>query len=978
MKWPWATLGGLIAASMTYLSCREAVPPCLRRSPPLGRTLGVHRTSWRIPFPRHASMSLVLGFRGAWVSYTPPRVPQQRRPYDAALPTSSGYRLAGSPACHGLPQCPGWGHWISHCCVAIVFGSGLCLGPCFSCAPPLLAGVLGSVCICVRAPLVPHQSWLGYAVWVCVLRLGFQLRPATPGWAVAGCVCLCACSQFTPPILAGVCGVGVCACARVSAAPRHSLLGCWGACVFVCALDLYPANPGWGARCGCVFLGSGFGYAPSLLAGVSGCVCVRVRPPLVTRHSWPGCAVRVCVLGLRFRLRPATPGWDFGMCVCLCARSACTPRILAGVCGVGVCAWARVSAAHRYSRLGCWRVCLFVCALRFYPTTSGRHVRCGCVCLGSGFGCAPPLLVGLLRSVCVCVRAPPGCAVWVCVLALGFRLRPATPRWGVGVCVCLCARSACTPRILAGMCGVGVCAWARVLAAHRHSWPGCWRVCFFVCALRFYPTTSGRHVRCGCVCLGSGFGCALPFLAGVLRSVCVCVRAPPGCAVWVCVLALGFWLRPVSAGWGVGVCFFLCALFACTLPLLAGVCGVGVCAWARVSAAPRHSWLSCWSVCLFVCLLRFYPTTPRLGVLCGRVCLGSGFGCAPALMAWVLACVFVCVRVALLPYHSWPGLAVWVCVLGLGFRLRPATPGWGVRRVCVCLGSRLGCALPLLAWVLACVFVCVRALFLPYHSWPGFAVWVCVLGLGPRLRPATPGWGVEVCVCLCARSSWVCGVGVCACTRVSAAPRHSSLGCWRVCVCLCALFACTLPLLARVCGVGVCAWARAWLRPATPRWAVGLCVCLCARSALTLPLLAAVCGVGVCAWARVSAAHRHSWLGCWRVCLFVCELCFYPTTRGQGLRCGCVCLGSRFGCAPPLLAGVLRSVCVCVRAPPGCAVLVCVLALWSRLRPAFPGLGVGVCVCLSALTACTLPLLTGVCGVGVCAWARVSAAPRHS
>ena len=41
------------------LSCREGGPPCLRTSPPLGRTLEVHRTSWRIPFPRHACIEAV-------------------------------------------------------------------------------------------------------------------------------------------------------------------------------------------------------------------------------------------------------------------------------------------------------------------------------------------------------------------------------------------------------------------------------------------------------------------------------------------------------------------------------------------------------------------------------------------------------------------------------------------------------------------------------------------------------------------------------------------------------------------------------------------------------------------------------------------------------------------------------------------------------------------------------------------------------
>ena len=42
---PRAAQGELIAASVTYLSRLEGVPPCLRTSPPLGRTPGVHRTS---------------------------------------------------------------------------------------------------------------------------------------------------------------------------------------------------------------------------------------------------------------------------------------------------------------------------------------------------------------------------------------------------------------------------------------------------------------------------------------------------------------------------------------------------------------------------------------------------------------------------------------------------------------------------------------------------------------------------------------------------------------------------------------------------------------------------------------------------------------------------------------------------------------------------------------------------------------------
>ena len=237
------------------------------------------------------------------------------------------------------------------------------------------------------------------------------------------------------------------------------------------------------------------------------------------------------------------------MCVFLCARSACTPPLLAGLCGVAVCVWARILAALRDSWLEDWGVCVFVCALRLYPATLCWVVRCGCEFLGSGFGCAPPVHAGVLGCVCVCVRAPPvprhswlGCGMWVCAVGLGFWLRPATPGWGVGVCVFLCARSACTPPLLAGLCGMAVCVWAWVSAALRDSWLGCWGVCVFVCALRLYPATLCWGVRCGCEFLGSGFGCAPPLLAGVLGCVCVCVRAP--------------------------VCF---------PPLLAGLCGVRVC-----------------------------------------------------------------------------------------------------------------------------------------------------------------------------------------------------------------------------------------------------------------------------------------------------------------------------------------------------------------------------------------------------------------
>ena len=235
-----------------------------------------------------------------------------------------------------------------------------------------------------------------------------------------GCLSARAVDTGFPTVVWRLClGLG-CAGAQVFAAPRHSWLGCRGVCALVCALHLYP------------------------------------------RHSWLGCAVWVCVLGLAFWLRPASPGWGLGSCV-------------------------------------------FVCALRLYPAISGLGVRRGCVCLGSGLGCAPSLLAGVLGSVCVLVRAPlvPRHSQLVC--------------WGVRVRAPLVP-----PPLLARLCGVGVCAWARVLAAPRHSWLGCWDLCVFVCVPRLVPATPGGVV---CVCVWIWVLSALRFfLAWVFGRVAWCVR----------------------------------------------------------------------------------------------------------------------------------------------------------------------------------------------------------------------------------------------------------------------------------------------------------------------------------------------------------------------------------------------------------------------------------------------------------------------
>ena len=210
------------------------------------------------------------------------------------------------------------------------------------------------------------------------------------------------------------------------------------------------------------------------------------------------------VLGLRCRLCPATPGWGL-RCLRLGFVLGPFPTILGGDFGA----------------------CVIVCALHLYPAVPSSGERCVCVCLGSGFGCAPPLLGEVLVCVGVCVRTPPGplhllagAAVRGRVLGPGLLPRPATPAWGVWACVCLCAHPACTPSFLAGVCGVGVCGGL---------------------GFRLCPASLGVGVCVrSCVCPF----CTPPFLVGW----CVCVW------VWVS-FALRFF-----PGLAAGVRGLLCAL----------------------------------------------------------------------------------------------------------------------------------------------------------------------------------------------------------------------------------------------------------------------------------------------------------------------------------------------------------------------------------------------------------------------------------
>ena len=140
--------------------------------------------------------------------------------------------------------------------------------------------------------------------------------------------------------------------------------------------------------------------------------------------------MRGCVLGLGLQPRPTTPGLGVGARVCLCARPACTPLLLAGVCGVGVCAWAPVSAVARHSWFGRWGVCVFVRVPRLYPAIPGGVV---CVCVGLGLVCSPAFSLLGCRG-----PWPLVCAAFVSGLLLG----GAPVAWG---CAGVAVAGVCPP-----------------------------------------------------------------------------------------------------------------------------------------------------------------------------------------------------------------------------------------------------------------------------------------------------------------------------------------------------------------------------------------------------------------------------------------------------------------------------------------------------------------------------------------------------
>ena len=173
--------------------------------------------------------------------------------------------------------------------------------------------------------------------------------------------------------------------------------------------------------------------------------------------------------------------------------------------------------------------------------------------------------------------------------------RPATPGWGVGACVCLCARPACFPPFLDGLCCVGVRAGrGSRLCPHLLRWVVgvCVRSCVCsVCPRPSWGAACGAGT-CGC--------CPFFFLLGGGRVLS-----------WLC--GVGRWLSRSWASWSPhplssGLCFFF--------PSERGVC-------LRVLAVPfpggRCSWLGVAGFGWVVLLCPF-------GGSCLWCCPGGGFG----------------------------------------------------------------------------------------------------------------------------------------------------------------------------------------------------------------------------------------------------------------------------------------------------------------------------------------------------------------
>ena len=176
-----------------------------------------------------------------------------------------------------------------------------------------------------------------------------------------------------------------------------------------------------------------------------------------------------------------------------------------------------------------------VCALLLLPAFPGSGVRCGRVCWGPDFGCAPPLLEEVLLG-CACGRP---CAPLAPVLPGG----PPMARGCAGVAV----GSVCPPPPLWCSLGGGLCGVGPWLSRPWVSW-----------SLSPHPFSSGP--RC------------LLFVFFFVPAWCV--SACFGCPLSRWAAALGL-LLPVLAEWSPGAPLVGPVFGAVLVGGLAATCGVG-------------------------------------------------------------------------------------------------------------------------------------------------------------------------------------------------------------------------------------------------------------------------------------------------------------------------------------------------------------------------------------------------------------------
>ena len=280
-KRPLATPRGLIAGRLMNVSRREAVPPCVRTSPLFGRTLRIHRTSWRIPLPRHAMGFEMLGCQMHRL--------QSKRSADLRMqpyPPSPGHIWPGD--LHGTGCLSTRAMDTGFCTVASCarLGWGLSLSR---------LSWLGLVLCVLRFQFLPflHHSWQGPAG--CARGYRFCLYFAFPGW-VLWCARLPTGTWWAyvgkgsgpaPPVLAGACGP----CVGMGLVITSSAFSGFVGPAFCCGSLLYPGIPGlrsWRVvRCGFVRGAPLVAGLPSFVVGGpwpflwGACVAVVLRPPWV-------------------------------------------------------------------------------------------------------------------------------------------------------------------------------------------------------------------------------------------------------------------------------------------------------------------------------------------------------------------------------------------------------------------------------------------------------------------------------------------------------------------------------------------------------------------------------------------------------------------------------------------------------------------------------------------------------------------------